>query len=295
MNKLVLITALAVATTSMSSCSSKLFGGKKKHKSDAKDTTVAVTTPVPPAPPVTPLKDTAATIAHVDSAAANRELISSLAPLWHKRTQYHTFTGKAKIHFEGPESEQDFNANVRMKKDTAIWINITGLGGLVQAARVMITPDSFIMINYLQKEVTRLPLTDIAKVLPTKIEFSTLQNLLVGDQLRDGNITRAALLNDLLAITVEDTSYIQNITYKKTDSTMNTGVLRTRAANGPQATIQYNDYGDYSGHKISATRAVRIDGEHAYALDLNFSSIDFDQPVEMPFSVPRSFKVKNPQ
>ena len=46
----------------------------------------------------------------------NTVLISQLTPLWNARFKFSTFSGKAKIHFEAKENEQEFTANFRIKK-----------------------------------------------------------------------------------------------------------------------------------------------------------------------------------
>ena len=43
------------------------------------------------------------------------------------------------------------NANIRMQKDSVIWISATALLG-IEAVRLLITPDSFKMINRLISE-----------------------------------------------------------------------------------------------------------------------------------------------
>ena len=61
---------------------------------------------------------------------------------------------------------------------------------MVPVARIYITPDSFIMVNQLQKEVDEITLSRAAKVLPAKVDFDALQRLVVGEPLRDGYYRR---------------------------------------------------------------------------------------------------------
>lgn len=80
------------------------------------------------------------------------------------------------------EEKQSFKANVRMRKDSIIWISITPLMG-VEMIRAVITPDS---IKYVSKVPnnkhyflgTLRQLTDITK---NEISFEMLQAVLVGN------------------------------------------------------------------------------------------------------------------
>ena len=224
----------------------------------------------------------------------DNHLIDTLTSVWNKRMIYNTFSGKAKIHFEGREESQEFTANFRIRKDSVIWITITAMGGMVQAARILVTNDSFIMVNYLQKEVTKLPLSQAAKVLPSKVDFFSLQNLIIGEPLRNGKITDAKVLNATSwMIQVEDTSYIQNITYNRTDTTMSNGQMTTRNPIGPKAIMQYETYEISDQRKISKGRVMNIqNGIDTMSLDVKFLNANFDLPLEFPFSIPASYKIK---
>ncbi len=222
-----------------------------------------------------------------------KKLIGDLTHLWQTRYVYKTFSGKAKVHYAGPDNNEEFTAHFRIRKDSLIWIAITGLGGMVPVARIYITPDSFIMVNQLQKEVTRIPLSQAAKVLPTKVDFESLQRLIVGEPLRDGTITNATESGDTWSLQVEDSNYIQLVTYDKTDSTMRTGKLRTRDPKGPQAMIEYGGYVLMNNQKVSTNRTINIqNGNDLFTLDMNFQRTDFDQELDYPVSVPASYTPK---
>ncbi len=280
---------LFIAAGSLSSCNlfHKRVAGKKARQHSA-DTTAVV------APPDTTRLAIADTVAKPDTSASTNELITMLTPLWNRRITYKTFSGKAKMNFEGPDGDQEFTAHFRIRKDSIIWVAITGLGGVVQVARIYVTPDSFILVNQLQKEVTRLPLDSAAKVLPAKVDFAALQRLIVGEPLRDGNITGAFESGGGWVAQVEDAEYLQHITYNKADSTMRSGQMRTRKEGGPQAMIQYGGYEMVTGRKLSTNRVLNIqNGAEMYMLDMNFQRTDFDQQLEYPINIPSSYKRKD--
>jgi len=228
-----------------------------------------------------------------DTLNLMNKMIGELTPLWKTRFVYKTFSGKAKVHYEGPDDNQEFTAHFRIRKDSLIWIAITGLGGMVPVARIYITTDSFIMVDQLHKEVTRISLDQTAKVLPTKVDFASLQRLLVGEPLRDGTIIKASGFGGGWSLQVEDSAYIQVVTYNKSDSTMRTGQLRTRDPKGPQMMIQYGGYVEMSSQKVSTNRVLNIqNGSDVHMLDMNFQRTDFDQEMDYPVSIPPTYARK---
>ena len=229
-----------------------------------------------------------------DHNAELLKLIDEVQPLWGNRLSYHTFKGKAKMHMEGPDNSEDFTANIRVRKDSVIWINITALGG-ISFAKVLVTTDSFFMLNHLQKTVFAIPLSSAAKVLPTKVDFASLQNLILGEPLRNGVITDAQKKGDTISIVVEDSSYLQRIAYTRADSNMRTASLRMRRrdGDGPTAMTDYGDYEVVNNRKISTHRVLKlVNGNDNYLLEMNFIKSDFDEVIDYPFSIPRNYSYK---
>jgi hypothetical protein len=284
MNRFILgITLLFIFLSGFTACKT---GKKAAHNKVAADTTIR-------SKPTDTSAIAIAPVTHI-SSTDKKLLIDSIGLLWQKHFTYKTFVGKAKMHYDGGGTNQEFTANFRVKKDSVIWIAITALGGMVQVARIYITPDSFYMVNYIQKEAYCMTIGQAAKLLPVPVGFSTLQNIVTGEAPGSGgNITDAADMAGVWSIQVEDSSYTQQITYNKTDSTMRSGTLRTRGARGILGAIQYDNYTVIDGQRFSMDRNINIqNGGEQYTLDMSFINANFDQPLEYPFSIPRNYNVK---
>lgn len=273
----------------MSAC--KIFKiAKKPIAKKTKDTTA-----VAAIPKVDTVKGPATVLPAPAVGSEKKELIANLEPLWDKQVDFNTFSGKVKMHYEGAGQKLEFTAHIRMKKDSVIWVIITAMGGFVQVGRVFITPDSFMMVNYINKTATEMPLSEASKFLPTKVDFPILQNFILGNALvKKGTITDATDFGGTLSIQVESKNYIQQVAYNKADSTMRLAQMRTRDNDGPQGMTQYGGYDMIDGRKFSTNRVVNIQnmGQH-YLLNMNFTSADFNKDQDYPFEVPQSFTMSN--
>jgi Domain of unknown function (DUF4292) len=291
MNKYTVSAFLLIVSCCFASCN--FFHSITHRKGHVKDST-SVALPVDST--ITPhnfalSKDTMG--AHSEPSAESLALVAGVKPYFTKRLNYKTFKGKAKMHYDGPDQKQEFTAHFRVQKDSIIWINITALSGVVQVARILVTPDSLFMINVQDQEYTKISLAQIGKILPAKVDFSALQNFIVGDPLRDGEIRNVVAEAEAWSFDVEDAAYSQSFRYNKTDSTLLTSVLRTHDATGPRATTQYRNYLQDGPHRVSSLREVNIvKGNETYSLDMNFQKVDFDEPLEFPFSIPDSYTPK---
>ena len=295
MNKSIAGFFLVFMCSCLSSCSFHWHATGKNAKN--KDKTTTDTTQIATAPPasVQPAKDTikpmTAAVAVPDTSGMVRQLIDQLTPLLNARIDYRTFSGKAKVHFTGPDNDIQFTAHFRVRKDSVIWVNVTF--DAFPVARLFITRDSFFLLNTKDKEITRVPLSQAAKILPTKVDFTSLQNLVTGEPLRKGTITNAVSAGDSIAIDVEDSSYLQHIIFNKADSTIRTGQLRTRDPKGPQAVTTYSSYEIFNSRKISTYRTLKVlKGDETYVLDMNFTKTDFDEDLNYPFSIPDTYTEK---
>lgn len=279
-----------------SSCSFHLLG-RKKHKKQTTDSTVITTPPQVSADTayhgtagITPVM----TGAPVPTPTEVAKLIADLQPLWQQRLDYRTFSGKAKVNFDGPKGSVGFSANFRIAKDSLIWVHITALGGLYPVARIMVTTDSFFMINYDQKEATRVAISNAAHVLPVAVSFTQLEHLFTGEPLAGGTIIYAETKDAGWAISTEDSDYIQHITYERSDSAMTFSDLETHSPTGPHAMTHYGDFSVIDNRKLSTSRNVNIqNGVNTYTLDMNLVNLEFDKGLEFPFSIPGNYKVKN--
>lgn len=225
---------------------------------------------------------------------AKNLLIETLTPVWKNVDSFSTFSGKAKMQYEGRGQKQEFTTVFRIKKDETIWASVIALGGIVQVARVMITPDSFKLINYLEKEIMMMPLSEASKVLPAPADFATLQNLVVGGVLRKtGTPTDATDLGNLLSLQVEEENFVQQINYNKADTTVQTLQMRTANTAGPSGIISFSNYQLVNSRKFPMNRNINVvnSGEQ-HSLEMSFNKADFDLPVDFPFALPKNYKRK---
>ncbi|MEL6275022.1 MAG: DUF4292 domain-containing protein, partial [Bacteroidota bacterium] len=78
---------------------------------------------------------------------------------------------------------RDFNvggtAFIRLEKDKRLWVSVKKFG--FEAARALVTPDSFFILNRLQNEYTAEPLSYIAEKYKMPARFDLLQQVVLGN------------------------------------------------------------------------------------------------------------------
>jgi hypothetical protein len=90
-------------------------------------------------------------------------------------------TAKAEVEFTDRENNPEtFDVNIRVRKDSVIWISVTPLLG-IEAVRVLITPDSMKIMNRLRKTYTARGFDFLDDMLKARINFEIMQAVLIGN------------------------------------------------------------------------------------------------------------------
>lgn len=208
-----------------------------------------------------------------------------------QKIDYHTFSGKAKMNYQGGGESQQFTANIRMNKDKDVWASITALGGLIEAARAYITPEKLQARNSINRQYYDLSYNEGLALIQAQVSFADLQDLMAGNP----------LLNDVAVQSSEKTDSIFTITKQKEDITevlnynIKTGLLQTISLSSKAkdfaCTIVYSAYAPTTNKlpfAYSRTIDITNKGKQVH-LDMNFTKAELNVPVDMPYSVPSSY------
>lgn len=99
-----------------------------------------------------------------------------------KASEFHFNRLNAKLNVESTidSTSNSFTVNLRMKKDSVIWMSISKFG--IEGARVLITKDSVkLIISFGDKKYFKGDFSYISKLLNTDLDFEIVQSLLVGN------------------------------------------------------------------------------------------------------------------
>ena len=88
---------------------------------------------------------------------------------------------KAKCDYKDPNNDQSFVMNLRMRRDSILWISITAIG--FEVARARLDKDSVKILNRLEKKYYLYDYAFIKKLAGTTLSLGQIQNLLAGNLL----------------------------------------------------------------------------------------------------------------
>lgn len=210
------------------------------------------------------------------------------------RIDFNTFTAKVKVDFEGADGKKnDFNAFIRLQKDSMLWVSINALLG-IEAFRVLITPDSVKVLNKLDKVVQLRSVSYLKEITKLPFTFKELQDLIVGNPIyfndniisykKDGDVLSVLSIGDIFKhlLTVNPKDYV--IGHSKLDD-----VDATRART---ADITYGDYEKRDNKPFSTFRKITLSEKAKLDIEMKYKQYEFNIPLNFPFSIPKNYKLQ---
>src|SRR6185369_15710464 len=102
-------------------------------------------------------------------------LRQQLADAINEPLNFTTFYGKAKANYNSPQASGNATVYIKMRKDSVIWISVTGPLN-IEGARVLVTPDSIKIINKLESTVQLSSIERLRQITKLPLRFSDFQN-----------------------------------------------------------------------------------------------------------------------
>ncbi|MCC6725488.1 MAG: DUF4292 domain-containing protein [Saprospiraceae bacterium] len=200
------------------------------------------------------------------------------------------FSAKAKITYNDEYSGESFSANIRMRKDSAIWMNFKKFS--IEGARALITPDSIFVISRLTNEYLAKPFSYIQQEYSLPVGFQGLQAMLLGNPVFFSKETEAGVDSTLYTLSQKT----ENLTAKYWLESPEMFLRR----------FLVDDFRNKRSMDVSSTDYRQLDDKQQFSylrhfnlnspdlgkmqVQIEFSKIETTGPVEMKFEVPAGYK-----
>jgi len=224
-----------------------------------------------------------------DTLAFIRETVSGMQAA---KLDFTSFSAKVNVDYQGADGKKyDVNANLRMYKDSAIWISITAIFG-IEGLRAYITRDSVKILNKQDKVYTARSVAYLQEVTKLPLDLHSLQQILIGNPVfLDSNIISYSKSadNKISLLSVGDwfkSLLTLNASYKIDNSKMDdVDISRSRTCN-----LSYTDYENKKGVDFSTRRRITVAEKGKLDIKLDFKSYEFNETLSFPFNIPKNYK-----
>lgn len=197
---------------------------------------------------------------------------------------------RASMKLESPQLNASGTAYIRLEKDKRLWVSVKKFG--FEAARALITPDSFYVINRLSNEYSADPLTYVTDRFGIPARFDLLQEIVLGNPVFFDRNLELVDNADAYKLNGEDSRWVSNYYVNKETYLLNSMRLKQRAEN-QEVSVFMDDYqATELGKPFAVKRFVEINSPKTglAKIKMDFTKVAFNEEVSMPFNVPAKFK-----
>lgn len=223
-----------------------------------------------------------------DSAAVVRQTVEKMQA---GVINFTTFAAKINVDYQGTDGKKyDVNANLRMYKDSAIWISITAILG-IEGLRAYITKDSVKLLNKQDKIYTARSVAYLQEVTALPLDLQSLQNILIGNPVFfDSNVISYSRSGNTISLLSTGDWFRNLLTLNEIDRIENSklddvDINRSRTCN-----LSYTDYENKKRVLFSTKRRITVAEKSNLDIKLDFKSYDFNETLSFPFTIPKNYK-----
>ena len=203
---------------------------------------------------------------------------------------------KAKVSIKTPKESQNVNVDIRMKKDSLIWMNVSSLGFSVATA--LFNKDVVKLYDKFHGEYNEYTYTDFAEKFKFNVNYDILQSLIVGNRPFKKNKSRVVRENEYYLLKQEQDkvlidNYIgENKKLKK--------LLLTQEDTNNKLTLDFNDFTMLNQYLFPNSSLITVDYKsnedhkmYQTVVNIKHTKVELlETPLEFPFKVPEKLLKK---
>ena len=200
-----------------------------------------------------------------------------------------TFSGRAKVKYRGEDSSITVSSSIKIRKDSAIWLNAKAFG--LEAGRALIRPDSVFILDRINKQYYAKSFEWLRREYGVPVNYEGLQAMLLGNPV--------FLTNDLEVSSDSLNYYLEG---ENDRFMMKYGIhganfqllsmLIDEKGKPERGAIELTDYRPLpDGQNFSYIRRIFFDSPDTGATEvgIEFSKITINEATKIGFSIPPTY------
>lgn len=229
-----------------------------------------------------------------------------LTQLENHELKYKTFAAKFSLHYAGGKEKTSFKGNIRINRDSLIWVSIAPVMG-IEVARILITPDSVKVIDRTSKSYFLESYEYVNQYLNNALDFDMLQAFLIGNDFSffedanwktsiDGGLYKLATANRRKLkkyVRAHEASEIpiQNTWLDpKTFKIKKVMVKEIRPARSRKLTAEYGNFFVVESQMLPLHMEFNVKANNNVNVLLDYSRVQLNKDLRFPFRISSKYE-----
>jgi hypothetical protein len=219
--------------------------------------------------------------------------------------RFQEFSARINVGYKTNNKLFEFKGQVRIVKDSAIWITFTQDLG-IEMARIFITQDTVKFMDRINKKFFVGDYLFVNNFLKTNIDFGILQGILLGNDFEyydsvqfkaqvNGNQyhlftgERSKLKKYVKNSSDENRIFFQSIYLNPTTFKISQIKLKELTKDSKKLTARYSDFEMIEGQLFPSTVQYELETEEPVKVEAKYSKIELNNPLTFPFKIPLNY------
>lgn len=225
-------------------------------------------------------------------AACKKDLLGFKEDLVVDDFNFRYLTARARISYQDGKQNVNATANIRMRKDSVIWMSVSKLG--IEGARLKVDKDSIYIIDRLKKRFRTRSFADLSKDLDFQIDYHLIESVVLGNLIYP--YSRETL--ERTDLYIQYNQQLENFLFNNYIGAVSKKLEKlTVEDTSSKNTISVN-YGDFKAveseifpFSIAALIDYAQDSKENIAIKIGFSRAQIgNDPLSFPFGKPSKYK-----
>lgn len=235
------------------------------------------------------------------------EVIQVFDSVMKNEFQFSFLSAKAEVTYTDKRGETNtFDINLRIRKDSAIWISVTPLLG-IEVARVLIRPDSIIVLDRLHKNYMKRDYKYFEDWLNTNVNFDMIQAVMIGNYFQ-------YMEKEKLRSLYEEEPFVILSTLNKRQARRaseekdpnkpliqdfwidgNFRIAKSRITDEKKdrwVETTYKNFTEVNGHLFPTNLVMTIASTSPTIIKVDYKKVENADSLQMPFSIPEKYGAK---
>lgn len=204
------------------------------------------------------------------------------------------FHGKARLNYKDDKKEKEVKANIRIRKDSVIWMTLSVIG--VQGGKALINKDSITIVSTVDKEYYVFEYAELTKRFNFKIDYNVVQAAVLGNLImpRDSTDKILSVNNFDVLDQKQGTVYVKNYINPLTKKLEKVELSEATSTNS--LSINYSNFQPVSDKTFPYNGIISvfyktIAGIFNTTITLEYNKAEVgDKELKFPFNIPKRYQ-----
>ena len=228
----------------------------------------------------------------VATAAANDNIEVTKIINGHYKNEhdFSTLNIRANAKYEDEKQSHSMNADIRIKKDEIIWINIKFLG--IPMAKAMITPTKVSYYEKINNTYFEGDFSMLSNWLGTDLDFQKVQNLFLGKAIDDLTKDKwvSEVVEKMFKLSLPNSSDIAKEFYFEGANYLLKKETITQASQNRSLEIRYPSFKEEKGMFLPNEINIKAEQKNKVTIDIEYKNTTFNENLSYSYAIPSGYK-----